>query len=142
MRAKRNEILTSHETSIVRKDYSSLRKEKTITPSQKVLEKVTNKSEKVPSALEFDAKLDRFQAEMLSTLEQQKRSVESRVVEILAEETEQLRKEFRQDRLQQVGSKMLQKLALRVRQGLLVFFYIYFAQIHTVTMRIKLQRCW
>jgi hypothetical protein len=45
MRAKRNEILMTHETSIpeksgpvVRKDYSSIRKEKTMAPSAKVVQ--------------------------------------------------------------------------------------------------------
>ena len=107
MRAKRNEILKSHETSavnsetakapIVRKDYSSFSKEKTITPTQKVVEK---KEDKFPA--EFDSKLEKLQVEMTSMIVSHKSSIENRVKEIISAETGELRKEFRQERIEQV----------------------------------------
>ena len=111
MRAKRNEILMSHETSaamnaepaIVRKDYSSFSKEKTITPTQKVVEK--KKEEKLtvnPFPVEFESKIETLQVDMTSMIVSHKSSIESRVKEIISAETGELRKEFRQERIEQV----------------------------------------
>lgn len=115
MRAKRNEILMSHATSdevskptSTRKDYSTMMKEKTITPTPKIVvdkpkevePKKVEKSYPVPG--EFEAKLERLQSDVTSMIESHKSSIESKVKEIISTETEELRKEFKQDRVEQV----------------------------------------
>ena len=115
MRAKRNEILMSHATSdeaakssSTRRDYSTVVKEKTITPTPKIVvdkhkdvePKKVEKSYPVPG--EFEAKLERLQSDVTVMIESHKSSIELKVKEIISTETEELRKEFKQDRVEQV----------------------------------------
>jgi hypothetical protein len=115
MRAKRNEILMSHATSEAvakpisnRREYSTVVKEKTITPTPKIVvdkhkdvePKKVEKSYPVPG--EFEAKLERLQSDVTVMIENHKSSIESKVKEIISTETEELRKEFKQDRVEQV----------------------------------------
>ena len=130
MRAKRNEILMSHATSNqnsdvakssqnVRKDFTSNAKEKTITPTPKVAEPKPEIVEKklelkdlptsaptievsYPVSGEFDEKLVRLQKDMVTMIETHKTSIELKVKEIIIAETGELRKEFRQERAEQV----------------------------------------
>ena len=130
MRAKRNEILMSHATSNlnsdvakssqnVRKDFTSNAKEKTITPTPKVAEpkpKIVEKKLELkdlptsaptievsyPVPGEFDEKLARLQKDMVTMIETHKTSIELKVKEIIIAETGELRKEFRQERAEQV----------------------------------------
>ncbi len=115
MRAKRNEILMSHATSDAaakplsnRREYSTVVKEKTITPTPKIIvdkhkdvePKKVEKSYPVPG--EIEAKLERLQSDVTVMIENHKSSIESKVKEIISTETGELRREFKQDRVEQV----------------------------------------
>ena len=142
MRAKRNEILMSHATSNqnsdvakssqnVRKDFTSNAKEKTITPTPKVAEpkpKIVEKKLELkdlptsaptievsyPVSGEFDEKLVRLQKDMVKMIETHKTSIELKVKEIIIAETGELRKEFRQERAEQVIKiKMLVRVKMK-----------------------------
>ena len=113
MRAKRNEILMHHETSNpeksgppVRKDYSTMRQEKTITPSRKVTQEKDERSAAKETEMlkqEFNSRLEKIHDDVTELIETHKSSIEDRVKEIIRQETGELRKEFRQDRCEQVG---------------------------------------
>jgi hypothetical protein len=111
MRAKRNEILTSHGVSQRPPEPKVVKlatQEKIIMPSSKVSGQMASRQKDYEDqiskvASEFDGKLGAIQADMTEMMKTQKAELEEKMREIVSAETGQLRKEFRMERELQVA---------------------------------------
>jgi len=113
MRTKRNEIISSHATSSKPSESKIVKQanqNKVITPTAKMSESTVDKVKEHEERLskvgeEFDTKLNHLQNDMTLMMSQQKSELEIKMKEIIINETTELRKEFKQDREEQVNEK-------------------------------------
>lgn len=111
MRAKRNEILTSHGISQKPPEPKVVKlstQEKIIIPSSKVSDQMASRQKDYEDQLskvasEFDDKLGALHSDMTEMMMTQKAELEAKMREIVSAETGQLRKEFRMERDLQVS---------------------------------------